>query len=314
MDLINRAYIEVMTDGRRVGPRLHVPDPHLQHHPGLRLAQPERRPAVRDDRPLRAAVLPELPQLRAEPGRRPLDVLPPAAGPARAAQARQRPVRFGGADGVARRRHGQLRASRLPARGRRGRPARRRSTGCWTWRATSLELKRTVIQRYIDDGLFPYTRRYLGTLDNHFSTIGVNGLNEMVRNFTGDRYDITDHRGARAGRSALLDHVRARMVELQEATGHLYNLEATPAEGTTYRFAKEDRGAVPGHPAGRHGRPPVLHQLLAAAGRLHRRPVRGARAAGRAADEVHRRHGPAPVHGRAPVDARRVPRRWSAAR
>lgn len=105
---------------------------------------------------------------------------------------------------------------------------------------TSLELKRTVIQKYIDEGLFPYTKRYLGTLENHFSTIGVNGLNEMVRNFTGDAYDLTDPRG-HALVVRLLDFVRARMVRYQEETGHLYNLEATPAEGTTYRFAKEDR-------------------------------------------------------------------------
>lgn len=104
----------------------------------------------------------------------------------------------------------------------------------------SLELKRKVVQRYIDEGLYPYTRRYLGSLRNHFSTIGVNGLNEMVRNFTSDTDDITTPFG-RDLSLRMLDHVRARMVEFQEATGHLYNLEATPAEGTTYRFAKEDR-------------------------------------------------------------------------
>ncbi|NKX94009.1 ribonucleoside triphosphate reductase [Sanguibacter hominis ATCC BAA-789] len=110
----------------------------------------------------------------------------------------------------------------------------------------SLEVKRQVVQHYIDEGLFPYTRRYLGNLDNHFSTIGVNGLNEMVRNFTATAeqpqgaLDITDDEG-HAMAVRILDHVRARMVEFQEETGHLYNLEATPAEGTTYRFAKEDR-------------------------------------------------------------------------
>ncbi|WP_253954047.1 ribonucleoside triphosphate reductase [Schaalia sp. 19OD2882] len=103
-----------------------------------------------------------------------------------------------------------------------------------------LELKREVIGHHIDTGLFPYTRRYLGSLDNHFSTIGVNGMNEMVRNFSDDQYDITDPRGFDMV-ADLLDHVRDRMVQLQEATGHMYNLEATPAEGTTYRFAKEDR-------------------------------------------------------------------------
>ncbi|WP_127128162.1 ribonucleoside triphosphate reductase [Georgenia sp. SYP-B2076] len=109
----------------------------------------------------------------------------------------------------------------------------------------TLELKRVVIQEHIDGGLFPYTKRYLGTLDNHFSTIGVNGMNEMVRNFSRDEYDLTDPRG-HALCVRVLDHVRERMVEFQEATGHLYNLEATPAEGTTYRFAKEDRKRFPG--------------------------------------------------------------------
>jgi ribonucleoside-triphosphate reductase len=109
----------------------------------------------------------------------------------------------------------------------------------------SLEIKRKVIQRHMDAGLFPYTKRYLGTLRNHFATIGVNGINEMIRNYTGDELDITSDWGQRfAGR--FLDHIRARLVRFQEETGNLYNLEATPAEGTTYRFAKEDRKRWPG--------------------------------------------------------------------
>lgn len=104
----------------------------------------------------------------------------------------------------------------------------------------SLEIKRKVIQHHIDQGLFPYTKRYLGTLRNHFSTIGVNGINEMVRNFYKDEHDITDEIG-HAMALRLLDHVRARLVEFQTETDHMYNLEATPAEGTTYRFAKEDK-------------------------------------------------------------------------
>ena len=108
----------------------------------------------------------------------------------------------------------------------------------------SLEVKRKVIQRHIDGGLFPYTRRYLGTLRNHFSTIGVNGVNEMIRNFTADRDDVTTPDGY-ALALRLLDHVRARILAFQEETGHMYNLEATPAEGTTYRFAKEDRKRYP---------------------------------------------------------------------
>ena len=109
----------------------------------------------------------------------------------------------------------------------------------------SLEKKREVISWHMDSGLFPYTRRYLGTLDNHFSTIGVNGMNEMVRNFTEDAEDITGEVGHKMC-ADLLDHIRERMVQLQEETGHLYNLEATPAEGTTYRFAKEDAKRFPG--------------------------------------------------------------------
>jgi ribonucleoside-triphosphate reductase len=108
----------------------------------------------------------------------------------------------------------------------------------------SLELKRKVIQRHLDAGLFPYSKRYLGTLRNHFSTIGVNGLNEMIRNFTADSQDITSEWG-REFASRFLDHVRERMVTFQEETGHMYNLEATPAEGTTYRFAREDKKRYP---------------------------------------------------------------------
>ena len=104
----------------------------------------------------------------------------------------------------------------------------------------SLEVKREVIQQYMDNGLFPFTKRYLGTLRNHFSTLGVNGINEMIRNFTHDQFDITTEWG-QAFAVRLLEHIRARMVEFQEKTGHMYNLEATPAEGTTYRFAKEDK-------------------------------------------------------------------------
>ncbi|MFD2113643.1 ribonucleoside triphosphate reductase [Thiorhodococcus fuscus] len=108
----------------------------------------------------------------------------------------------------------------------------------------SLEMKRKVIKRHMDAGLFPYTKRYLGTLRNHFSTIGINGVNEMIRNFSGDADDITTPNG-HALACRLLDHVRERMLEFQEATGNMYNLEATPAEGTTYRFAREDQKRYP---------------------------------------------------------------------
>jgi ribonucleoside-triphosphate reductase len=110
---------------------------------------------------------------------------------------------------------------------------------------TSLEIKRKVIQGHIDSGLFPYTKRFLGTLRNHFATVGVNGINEMIRNFSADRDDITTPAGE-ALALRFLDHIRERITVMQEETGNLYNLEATPAEGTTYRFAKEDRKRLPG--------------------------------------------------------------------
>lgn len=108
----------------------------------------------------------------------------------------------------------------------------------------SLEIKRRTIDALMRDGLYPYTRRYLGTLRNHFSTIGVNGVNEMIRNFSSDREDLTTPFGE-AMAARLLDHIRERMIEFQEETGNMYNLEATPAEGTTYRFAKEDKARFP---------------------------------------------------------------------
>ncbi|CAM3727420.1 anaerobic ribonucleoside-triphosphate reductase [Flavobacterium saliperosum S13] len=105
---------------------------------------------------------------------------------------------------------------------------------------STLEKKRIFIQEMYERGLYPYTKRYLPHFRNHFSTIGVNGMNEMVRNFTYDKEDITSDFGAEFCME-ILEHIRNRMKEFQEATGNLYNLEATPAEGTTYRFAKEDK-------------------------------------------------------------------------
>ena len=108
----------------------------------------------------------------------------------------------------------------------------------------SLEMKREEIQKWIDRGLFPYTKRYLGTLKNHFSTIGVNGINEAVRNYSGDAYDIASPEG-KALAERILDYMREKLTAFQNETGNLYNLEATPAEGTTYRFAKEDKRKYP---------------------------------------------------------------------
>ena len=105
---------------------------------------------------------------------------------------------------------------------------------------STLEKKRIFAQKMYDRGLYPYTARYLPFFRNHFSTIGVNGMNEMIRNFSNDEHDITDEDGIQMSLD-ILDHMRERLVSYQEETGNLYNLEATPAEGTTYRFAKEDK-------------------------------------------------------------------------
>ena len=104
---------------------------------------------------------------------------------------------------------------------------------------STLEKKRIFIQEMYDRGLYPYTARYLPGFNNHFSTIGVNGMNEMIRNFSDDKHTIADTFGEEMA-LRILDFMRDQLKEFQERSGNLYNLEATPAEGTTYRFARED--------------------------------------------------------------------------
>jgi ribonucleoside-triphosphate reductase len=109
---------------------------------------------------------------------------------------------------------------------------------------STLEKKRVLVQEMYDRGLYPYTARYLPHFRNHFSTIGINGVNEMLRNFSGDKYDIASADGV-AFAEEIMDFMRNKIRSYQETTGNLYNLEATPAEGTTYRFAKEDLKRYP---------------------------------------------------------------------
>lgn len=106
----------------------------------------------------------------------------------------------------------------------------------------SLCIKRKVIQKLYDGGLFPYTRRYLKTLNNHFNTIGLCGMNECCLNFLG--VNIVDPKGKKFAEK-VLDYMRNRMQEYQEETGELFNLEATPAESTSYRLAKHDKEQYP---------------------------------------------------------------------
>lgn len=108
----------------------------------------------------------------------------------------------------------------------------------------SLEKKRVFIQELYDRGLYPYTKRYLPHLRNHFSTIGINGMNEMLRNFSADTLNTSTEEGV-AFAMDVLEYMRKRIRGYQEETGNLYNLEATPAEGTTHRFAREDAKRFP---------------------------------------------------------------------
>ena len=110
--------------------------------------------------------------------------------------------------------------------------------------ARSLKTKRTVITTLLDQGLYPYTKRYLGTFANHFSTIGLIGMNEVGLNANWLKADLTNEKTQRFARD-VLNHMRERLSDYQEKYGDLYNLEATPAESTTYRFAKHDKEAFP---------------------------------------------------------------------
>ncbi len=105
--------------------------------------------------------------------------------------------------------------------------------------ARSLKVKRTVITKLLNEGLYPYTKRYLGTLDNHFSTIGLVGMNEAGLNAKWIRADMT-HKSCQEFTKDVLNHMRERLSDYQEQYGDLYNLEATPAESTSYRLAKHD--------------------------------------------------------------------------
>ena len=110
--------------------------------------------------------------------------------------------------------------------------------------ARSLKIKRTVITRLMEEGLYPYTKRYLGTFENHFSTLGLIGMNEVGLNAKWLRKDMT-HKETQNFTIEVLNHMRSRLSDYQEQYGDLYNLEATPAESTTYRLAKHDKKDFP---------------------------------------------------------------------
>lgn len=111
--------------------------------------------------------------------------------------------------------------------------------------ARSLKIKRGVVTKLLEEGLYPYTKRYLGTFDNHFSTIGLIGMNEVGLNAKWLKKDLT-HPETQQFTKEVLNHMRERLADYQEKYGDLYNLEATPAESTTYRLAKHDKHHYPG--------------------------------------------------------------------
>ena len=313
MDMINRAYIEVMTTGDAKGRVFTFPIPTYNMTPDFPWESENADAAVRDDRQVRPALFPELHQFRAQAQHGPLDVLPPAARPARTAQARQRPVRLAPSR--------PARSAWSPSTARAWATSTRATRQALLRRLdelleigkNSLEIKRKVIQRHMDAGLFPYTKRYLGTLRNHFSTLGVNGINEMIRNFTRDEHDITTEWG-HAFRGA---PARPRARPHARLPGrNRPHVQPGSHAGRRHHLPLRQGGpqALPRHPAGRHQGHALLHQLLATAGGLHRRSVRGAGAAGRTAAQIHRRHRAAPLHDRAHLQSRKPARRWCAAR
>ena len=110
--------------------------------------------------------------------------------------------------------------------------------------ARSLKIKRDILTKFLDDGLYPYTKRYLGTFNNHFSTIGLIGMNEVGLNANWLKKDLT-HKETQEFAKDVLNFMRNKLSDYQEEYGDLYNLEATPAESTTYRFAKMDKAKYP---------------------------------------------------------------------
>jgi anaerobic ribonucleoside-triphosphate reductase len=137
--------------------------------------------------------------------------------------------------------------------------------------ARSLDIKRKTITALLDGGLYPYTKHYLGTFKNHFSTIGLVGMNEACLNARWIKHDLTNE-DAQAFTIEVLNHMRSRLSDYQERYGDLFNLEATPAESTAYRLAKHDKEKISGyHHRWQSWRDSVLHQQLALTGWLHQR-------------------------------------------
>ncbi len=290
---------------RRQGTGLHLSHPHLQHHPRLPLGERERRAPVRDDRQVRPALLPELPQLRARTQHGALHVLPPAARPARTAQAGKRPLRLGGADRLPGRGDPQLRPPGLSPQGRR--TGALRAPG----RAAGAGAQQPGDQTQGDPA--PHGRRPLPlhqTLPRHPA--------QPLLHHRGQRHQRDDPQlhGRRTGHHQRVGppirpspaRPRAR------ADGGVPGGERQPLQpgsdpGGRHHLPLRQGGsqALARHPAGRNEGKTLLHQQFPAPRGLYRRPLRGAGHAGGAAAQVHRRHRAPPLHERTPVVGRGLP-------
>ena len=157
--------------------------------------------------------------------------------------------------------------------------------------ARSLHIKREVITKHLNEGLYPYTKRYLGSFDNHFSTIGLVGMNEAGLNACWLGCDMTDERTQKFTKE-VLEHMRSRLSDYQEEyPGELFNLEATPAESTAYRLAKHDRKRWPDiRTRGKQGRHTLLYKQLSPSGGIQLRYFRRPGYPGRAADLIYLRY------------------------
>jgi anaerobic ribonucleoside-triphosphate reductase len=296
MDLINRAYIEVMTEGDAKGRIFTFPIPTYNITPDfpwesenaeLLFEMTAKYGLPYFQNFINSELSPNM--VRSMCCRLQLDLHG-------AAQARQRPVRLRRADRLARRGHHQLRPARLHPRGDEA-GLLRRLDELMELAKKSLELKRKVIQRHMDAGLFPYTKRYLGTLRNHFSTIGVNGINELIRNFTDDAEDITTDWGTTSRRGCSTTCARAWCSSRKR-----------PATCTTWRRRRR-RAPPTASPARTRSASPTSCRPAPRRRRTTPTPrscrwatpttLPGAGDAGGAAIQVHRRHRAAPVHGRA---------------
>jgi ribonucleoside-triphosphate reductase (formate) len=248
MDLLNRCFAELMLAGDANGRVFTFPIPTYNITPDFDWDNPVLDPIWQMTAKYGIPYFANFVNSDLRPRRRPLHVLPAAPGQQRAAQARRRAVRLQPAHGHHRRghaEHGPHRAIWPTRAGFFARVGRLMDIA-----KEALSIRRRVIERFTEGGLYPYSQHYLDGIKaqtgqywgNHFNTIGLNGMNEACLNFMG--VDLTED-SAREFATRVLNFMRDKLQQYQDETGEMYNLEATPAEGTSYRFAMLDRNLYP---------------------------------------------------------------------